>query len=808
MIKYRTKLGRESARPARFQLGLVLVSGFVLIAAALGQLPLPQASAEGNSPVVSADAETSTKALEARLVEARANLAAALGDASLTNAPAGVSPQDIWVRRAAMQRLVRIYEQQLSNAAELETTKTRNAEILREAQTWTRFASPLPYSILLTDRLREELQAERLALSNGETAAALLAQIVEENRKSLAQAEEKIRQLNEQLEGANDPAVAARLSWRRELEHLRSQVAAATAGVLDLERQIGQERAAGSRSRLSLLQRQLVIAGAGAKFTQADLDQVKVQIEREREQLESELAAVQPRHTAAAQALDTAREELRAAKDHPNSSPAMMARAAELISAREAQLEVVVTATRVLRLMLESVNMEQAMWELRFAAYESRNPETLRESGRRLEGVTRRLNLWRDRERQQLDVSSSQVQLQQTRLNALAADAELLPLARERLAALSERDRFLLRAVRGIERLARLAQRWEESIHTAEGKLSFTGRVQNLFSDARSFGQKFWAFELFTAEDTITVDGQKITGKRSVTIGKIVLAVVILVVGIWITGLISRVLEPIIVRRLKIEVNQASLIRRWLRAALVVCLVLFSLLSVKIPLTVFAFAGGALAIGLGFGTQTMLKNFVSGIIILFERPFRVGDVLDVSGQRGTVTSVGLRASVLQLWDGTETLIPNSTLLETNLTNWTYSNRRVRFAVTVGVAYGSDLRRVIPLLEEVAGRHGLVEKEPKPLVLFTEFGDSALTFELRFWLDVSQANSAQVSSDLRLMVAGAFAEHGIVIAFPQRDIHLDATRPLQVQVMSSAAGAAGGITNPIPSEIGTKTGDLP
>jgi len=278
--------------------------------------------------------------------------------------------------------------------------------------------------------------------------------------------------------------------------------------------------------------------------------------------------------------------------------------------------------------------------------------------------------------------------------------------------------------------------------------------------------------------------------------------------GIWITGLVARVAEPIIIRRLKIEANQASLIRRWFRAFMVVCLIMFSLVSVKIPLTVFAFAGGALAIGLGFGTQTMLKNFVSGLIILFERPFRVGDVLDVAGQRGTVTSVGLRASILQLWDGTETLIPNSTLLEQNLTNWTYSNRKVRFSVTVGVAYGSDSRRVIQRLNDVAERHGLVEKDPKPQVLFTEFGESTLTFELRFWADVAKANAAQVSSDLRQMIAGALAEDGIVIAFPQRDLHLDLARPLQVQVMSAAEGAADNVTNPNKTEVGDKPGDLP
>ena len=131
-------------------------------------------------------------------------------------------------------------------------------------------------------------------------------------------------------------------------------------------------------------------------------------------------------------------------------------------------------------------------------------------------------------------------------------------------------------------------------------------------------------------------------------------------------------------KRLKIEPNQANLIRRWLRALLVVCLVLFSLVSVKIPLTVFAFAGGALAIGLGFGMQTMLKNFVSGLIILFERPFRVGDVLDVGGQTGNGHQhrpARLRAAIVGRNGNPH---PEQLLLENNVTNWTYSNRKVRF----------------------------------------------------------------------------------------------------------------------------------
>ena len=769
---------------ARLRAGFVagaLLALLLLSPGAPGQVPLPglaPAAGATNAP------NSSAKSLETRLAEARTNLAAvvSLGAAGVTNAPAGISLQDVWLRRAMLERLVRLYEQQLSNATELETARVRRQQIVREAQGWTRFAEPPPYSILLTDRLREEIQAERLKVTTGDDGVTTLNQLTEEQRTALARAEGRIRQINEQLEGATDPAVAARLSWRRDLERLRSQVAAAGAAVLDSEREAGQEELAGSRARLGLLRRQLVIADAGAKFTQADLDKVMDQIERRRLHREDELTEARARHDAAARALESARQELRSAQDSLPTSPAATARALELVAAREALLITAETAISVLRQLLEGVNIERTMWELRYAAYESRSVETLRESGRRLRTLAHRLDLWREHVRQQLDVSASQILLQQTRLNDLDPGSDLRPLAAERLAALRERDQLHLRFARAIERVDQLTKRLAEGLHAAEGNLPFTSRVRNLFSDAGSFLGRLWNFELFTAEDTITVDGQTITGKRGITTGKIVLAILILVLGYWITGLLSRITEPIIIRRLKIEANQANLIRRWFRALLVVCLVLFSLTSVKIPLTVFAFAGGALAIGLGFGMQTILKNFVSGLIILFERPFRVGDVLDVGGQQGTMTSIGLRASILQLWDGTETLIPNSALLENKLTNWTYTDRRVRFTIKVGVAYGSDPRRVMQLMVEAAERHGLVEKEPKPLVFFTEFADSTLNFELRFWVDVNKANSAQLSSDLRLMIAGSFAENGIVIDYPQRDIHLHSARPIRVEMV--------------------------
>jgi potassium-dependent mechanosensitive channel len=745
---------------------------------------LPAAPAATNMAPGIAQSET-IGGLANLLAEARAQMAA-FGDAAVTNAPAGITPQDVWMRHAALRRLVLLYEQQLSNASTLEKVRRRKDEIAREVQAWTRFPQPLPYSILLPDGLREEIQTERQRISSAETSAATLDQFVDENRRMLSQAEGQIRQLNEQLESTNNSAATIRLSWLRDMERLRSQVAAASVGTVEQERQIGQENLAASQLRLGLLQRQLVLAQAGAKFTQADLDTVTSMLDRQRDQLERELAEAQPRQVAASRAVAVAREELQRMRSGVEDSQGV-ARAAELVLVRESQSDSADAAIYLLRLMLEGTSVERTMWQLRFAVYDSPSASLIRESEHRLTTYDRRLKLWRDYAQLQLQTISRQVELQEARVNGLAADSSLLPYARDRLEAMRAREALLLRLVRSVEHMARLTERWAEGLQAAEGKLPLISRFLNTFADAGSFVQRLWTFEVITAEDTITVEGQKITGKRSVTIGKIVMALLILVVGYWATGFVTAFVEPVIVNRLKVEPNQARLIRGWLRAFLVVCLLLFSLVSVKIPLTIFAFAGGALAIGLGFGTQTMLKNLVSGLILLFERPFRVGDVLDVAGQKGTVTSIGLRASILQLFDGTETLIPNSSLLENNVTNWTYSNRKVRFTVTVGVAYGSDPRRVIQLLNEVAERHGLVENDPKPLVLFTDFGDSTLTFELRFWVDVIKANSAQVSSDLRLMIASAFMEHGIVIAFPQRDIRLRADQPIPMQMVMPTAG---------------------
>jgi small-conductance mechanosensitive channel len=234
----------------------------------------------------------------------------------------------------------------------------------------------------------------------------------------------------------------------------------------------------------------------------------------------------------------------------------------------------------------------------------------------------------------------------------------------------------------------------------------------------------------------------------------------------------------------------ARITRRWLQVMLVAVLFVLALDIVKIPLTVFAFLGGALAIGFGFGAQNLLKNLMSGVMLLIERPLKVGDIVEIGGIVGTVTNISIRASTIRAANGIETLVPNSTLIESNVTNWTLSNPRVRRDVKLGVAYGSDTRKVSDTLLSVAERHGQVLKDPAPRVIFEDFGADALAFTLEFWVDFAKgADSRQIASDLRFMAEKALADAGIGIPFPQRDVHLDASRPLQVEVVGQVAAQA-------------------
>ncbi|TNF56335.1 mechanosensitive ion channel, partial [bacterium] len=178
----------------------------------------------------------------------------------------------------------------------------------------------------------------------------------------------------------------------------------------------------------------------------------------------------------------------------------------------------------------------------------------------------------------------------------------------------------------------------------------------------------------------------------------------------------------------------------------------------------------ALGVGIGFGLQGIVNNFVSGLILLFEQPVRVGDIVEIGTSWAEIKRIGLRSTVIQTFEQADVIIPNADLVTNQVTNWTLSDRKARLAIRVGVAYGSDVPLVIETLIACAGENKLIAKSPAPQVLFLRFGESSLDFELRAWAgDVD--NRLRVASELHQEIDRRFREANIEIAFPQRDLHV-------------------------------------
>jgi len=279
---------------------------------------------------------------------------------------------------------------------------------------------------------------------------------------------------------------------------------------------------------------------------------------------------------------------------------------------------------------------------------------------------------------------------------------------------------------------------------------------------------KIWRYELFTI------------GQNTIKVNQIIVSLAILLGGIWLSRRLTRMAQPRLSRHLDRSV--AAAIQKIAFYFLVVFVVLISLQVVNIPLTIFTFLGGALAIGLGFGAQNIINNFISGLILMIERPIRIGDLLEVEGNQGRVENVGYRCTLIKKSDGIDLLVPNSILLEKNVVNWTLSDRRFRTSVAVGAAYGSPTAEVAGLIRKAVDEHHEILKDPEPVVVFDEFGDNALNFQVYFWCEVQTFMDLQtIRSDVRFRIDELFREAGIVIAFPQRDVHLDTPTPLEVRV---------------------------
>jgi small-conductance mechanosensitive channel len=220
-----------------------------------------------------------------------------------------------------------------------------------------------------------------------------------------------------------------------------------------------------------------------------------------------------------------------------------------------------------------------------------------------------------------------------------------------------------------------------------------------------------------------------------------------------------------------LDVGQKYALERGLGYLIFAAGLVVGLQSAGVNLNSLVVFGGAVGIGIGLGLQDTAKNFVSGIILLVERPIKVGDRVEVGALNGDVVRIGARATWIRTNANIVVIVPNAEFVENRVTNWTANDRQVRFSVPVGVSYGSDPEKVRDVLLEIAQRHPDVLDFPAPDVIFAGFGDSSLNFELRVWTTKQVQTPHIIKSDLYFPIFRAFRDKGIEIPFPQRDLHL-------------------------------------
>ena len=253
--------------------------------------------------------------------------------------------------------------------------------------------------------------------------------------------------------------------------------------------------------------------------------------------------------------------------------------------------------------------------------------------------------------------------------------------------------------------------------------------------------------------------------KNPLTVSMILISLGVIFLGILVSRFIATWVRRTVFSHVKdLNEHAATAVEKILYYFLVVSFVVFGLQYAGIPLTSFTFLGGAVAIGVGFGAQNLINNFISGLILLIERPIKLNDIVEVDGECGRVITIGARCSQIRLAKGIDVILPNSAFLEKKVVNWTLSDPRVRYAVRAGVTCKTPARDASDLIEKAVSEHPSILKTPVPKVLLIESGENEFIFEAYFWVNVTPALDGRViCSDIRYRIDELFREAGMVSA---------------------------------------------
>lgn len=282
-------------------------------------------------------------------------------------------------------------------------------------------------------------------------------------------------------------------------------------------------------------------------------------------------------------------------------------------------------------------------------------------------------------------------------------------------------------------------------------------------------------------------------GEVTLSLFDVATALFITVFGLLLVGWGKRWLGERVMPNTRFDIGLQNSLTAGFSYVGAIIVIMLAILALGIDLSSLAIVAGALSVGIGFGLKTVVENFVAGVLLLIERPIKVGDWIVVGGNEGVVKRISVRSTEVETFDHATVIVPNSDLIGQSVVNWTHKNRMVRVIISVGVAYGSDTRQVRDILIGCAEKHPHVVADPAPAVVFRSFGDSSLAFELRTFVDDADY-VGEVRNDLNFAIDDAFRAHKIEIPFPQRDLHIRTAPEAAVVADLTAAGSgkAGGL----------------
>ena len=302
-------------------------------------------------------------------------------------------------------------------------------------------------------------------------------------------------------------------------------------------------------------------------------------------------------------------------------------------------------------------------------------------------------------------------------------------------------------------------------------------QIETFFGQAYDWLSIAFSYELFSIVD-----------KTPITSGRVIVSLVAFFIGYKLIRILSNQVDKRIFTHFDMEPAFRHSAKTYSFYIMMIFLILFTLRLLNIPLTAFTIVGGAFAVGLGLGAQSIIYDFLSGLVIMLEHPVRTGDLVEILDQqenvvRGHVEYIGARATRIYTVDNKHIIIPNNYFLSKSILNWTLSDEVIRSDVKVGVIYGSPVDQVRVLLAQAADENVKVKKDPKPVILISQFGDNSIVFHLYFWAEIATVmDMKKIQSEIRFKISELFKKNNIVIAFPQRDLHLrSSSAPLQVEI---------------------------